>query len=340
MIHSKNPFRCCLLALALLMGIVNAPSVAAVDEPGALPATRPDAEGKATRVSVGIFVVDISEIDDAKQTFKADVYVKISWKDPRLAGSEVHRSIPLNKVWHPPFQILNRRTLDRLLPEVVSVDQNGTVTYDQRLQGAFAVPLDLRNFPLDEQVLAFRVVTPGHSPAEVELVPDDRSGRAEHFTIMEWTIGPTTNKAEPFVVPDRRDLAGFTCMLPAHRLAEAYVYAFVIPLTFIVCMSWATFWMAPDQLGPRQGIAVTSMLTVIAYRFVVTNQLPRVAYLTRFDYLMLGCTTLVFLALVQVVAAHAMLTKAHPERARKLDLWSRGLFPALFLALILGVACF
>jgi hypothetical protein len=285
-------------------------------------------------------VVDIPEIDDAKQTFKADVYVKISWKDPRLASPEVHRSIPLNKVWHPPFQIFNRRALDRLLPEVVSVDQSGTVTYDQRLQGSFAVPLNLRKFPLDEQVLAFRIVCPGHSPAEVQLVPDDRSGRAEHFSIMEWTIGPTTNKADPFVVPDRRHLAGFTCTLPAHRRAGAYVYAFVIPLTFIVCMSWAAFWMAPEQLGPRQGIAVTSMLTVIAYRFVLTNQLPRVAYLTRFDYLLLGCTALVFLVLVQVVTVHAMLTKGRPERARKLDLWARGVFPSLFLALIVVVCVF
>jgi hypothetical protein len=340
MIHSKNSFRSGLLALALLTGIADAPGVAAAEEPGALPATRPDAEGKATRVSVGVFVVDIPEIEDAQQTFKADLYVKISWKDPRLASSEVHRSIPLNKVWHPPLQILNRRTLDRLLPEVLSVDQDGTVTYDQRFQGTFAVLLNLRNFPLDDQALAFRIVSPGYSPAEIELVPDERSGRAEHFSIMEWTIGPTTNKADPFVVPDRRHLAGFTCTLPAHRLAGAYVYAFVIPLTFIVCMSWATFWMSPEQLGPRQGIAVTSMLTIIAYRFVVTNQLPRVAYLTRFDYLMLGCTTLVFLVLVQVVTVHAMMTKRRPERARALDLWARGVFPALFLAVFLVVFVF
>jgi hypothetical protein len=328
------------MALALLTGIAGAPSVSAADQPGALAGTRPDAEGKPTRVSVGVFVVDIPEIDDARQMFRADCYVKISWKDPRLASSAEHRSIPLNEVWHPPLEILNRRTLDRLLPQVVSVDRNGTVTYDQRLQGTFAVPLNLRNFPLDEQVFAFRIVSPGHSPEEVEFVPDERSGRAEHFTIMEWTIGPATNKTDPFVVPGRRPLAGFTCALPAHRLAGVYFYAFVIPLTFIVCMSWTTFWMAPEQLGPRQGIAVTSMLTIIAYRFVVTNQLPKVAYLTRFDYFLLGCTALVFLVLVQVVSVHAMMTKGRPELARNLDLWARGVFPLLFLAFFLVVYFF
>jgi hypothetical protein len=126
--------------------------------------------------------------------------------------------------------------------------------------------------------------------------------------------------------------------MAARRRAGAYVYQFIIPLTFIACMSWAAFWMAPEQLGPRQGIAVTSMLTIIAYRFVLGNQLPRVAYLTRFDWLSLGCTTLVFLVLVEVVTAHQLVTRGHPERAQRLDVYARGVFPALFLLLLIGVA--
>jgi hypothetical protein len=238
----------------------------------------------------------------------------------------------LAKVWHPDLQIVNRRTLERLLPEIVSVDRLGNVAYAQRFQGAFAVPLNLRYFPMDDQVLALRIVSPGNSPAEIELVPAEHSGRAQQFTIMEWTIGPPKCHADPLPTPAGRELAGFQCTMNAHRLTGAYIYQFIIPLTFIVCMSWAPFWMSPEQLGPRQGIAVTSILTIIAYRFTLASQLPRVAYLTRFDYLLLGCTTLVFLVLVQVVTVHAMLTRAHPERARKLDLWSRGVFPALFVA--------
>jgi hypothetical protein len=339
MIHSQHSFRFGLLTLALLTGIADAPGVVAANEPGASPATRPEPEGQATRVSLGVFIVDVSEIDDAKQTFKADVYLTLRWKDPRLASPEAPRNLPLANVWHPGLQVINRRSLDHLLPEVVSVDRLGNVAYNQRFQGTFAVPLNLRNFPMDEQVLALRIVSPGHSPAEIELVSDERSGRAQEFTIMDWVIGPPTFRADPLHSPVGRELAGFQCALSAHRLTGAYVYQFIIPLTFIVCMSWAPFWMSPEQLGPHQSIAVTSILTIIAYRFVLANQLPRVPYLTRFDYLLLGCTTLVFLVLVLVVTTHAMLAKAHPERARKLDLWARGVFPALFLGLILGATC-
>jgi hypothetical protein len=338
MFRARRAFQLGLMTFAFLSGIADASSVAEAPEPGDSVATRPDPQGQATRVSVGIFVVDISEIDDAKQTFKADLYVTLRWKDRRLESSDVRRIVQLAKVWHPAVQIVNQRHLERELPQdVVKVDRDGNVVYEQRLEGTFVVPLNLHRFPLDEQVLAFRIVGPGHSSTDVEFVPDEHSGRAQNFSIMDWMIGSPASQTDPLATPSGRELAGFNCILTARRLTGAYIYQFVVPLTFIVCMSWAPFWMSPEQLGPRQGIAVTSILTVIAYRFVLASQLPRVAYLTRFDFLLLGCTTLVFLVLVQVVMAHAMLTKAQPERARKLDVWARGVFPALFLVLILGV---
>jgi hypothetical protein len=326
-----------LQALIMLVAVVIAPTLAA-GEPAAA-AARPDPPGQATRVSVGIYVVDVPEIDDAERTFTVDVYLILRWKDPRLASSDSPgRSKPLLSVWHPDSLILNQRSMNRLLPEVVVVDQEGHVEYRQRLQGKLSVSLNLRNFPLDQQDLVVRFVSPGLPPGELDFVPDERGGRSEHFSISDWTIAPPAIRADPLVMPDGREVAGFSCVLVAQRRAVAYFYQFIIPLTFIVCMSWAACWMVPEQLGPRQGIAVTSMLTIIAYRFVVVNQLPRVAYLTRFDYLLLGCTTLVFLVLVEVVAAHRLMTQGHPERAWKLDMWSRGVFPALYLLLILAAS--
>ena len=328
-----------LLAVAIFTGLGDALAVAAENGPGESAAMRPDPEGRATRVSVGFYVVDVAEINDAKRTFTADVYVLLRWKDPRLARREAScRSLPLTTVWHPALLILNQRSVNRVLPEVVAVDRQGNVEYRQRFQGAFSVSLNLRNFPLDEQLLTVQFVSPGQSPAQLELVPDERSGRAQAFSILDWTVDLPTSHADSLVAPDGSEIAGFTYALTARRRAGAYVFQFVIPLTFIVCMSWAAFWMATDQLGPRQGIAVTSMLTVIAYRFILANQLPRVTYLTRFDYLILGCTTLVFLVLVEVVAAHGRMTRGHPERARRLDVWSRAVFPVLFLILIISAA--
>jgi hypothetical protein len=45
---------------------------------------RPQAEAGPTRVSVGIWMVDITNIDSAQQNFTAEVAVVLRWRDPRL----------------------------------------------------------------------------------------------------------------------------------------------------------------------------------------------------------------------------------------------------------------
>ncbi|WP_297084456.1 hypothetical protein [uncultured Demequina sp.] len=49
-------------------------------------------------------------------------------------------------------------------------------------------------------------------------------------------------------------------------------------------------------------VSVTSMLAMIAYRFVAAKDLPRLPYLTRMDFFLLGSAFLMLLGLVGVVA--------------------------------------
>jgi hypothetical protein len=90
-----------------------------------------------------------------------------------------------------------------------------------------------------------------------------------------------------------------------------------------------------EQFGSRQGVAVTSMLTIIAYRFALAAKLPKLSYLTRFDFLLLGCTALVFLILIEVVAVHRFTGAGRTTAAARLDYGSRILFPLGFVALLL-----
>jgi hypothetical protein len=90
---------------------------------------RPQAEAGPTRVSVGIWMVDITNIDSAQQTFTADIAVVLRWKDTRLAhtGSGVVH-YPLDQVWNPRVVIVNEtNSVNRRLPESVYVDADGTV---------------------------------------------------------------------------------------------------------------------------------------------------------------------------------------------------------------------
>jgi gamma-aminobutyric acid receptor subunit beta len=114
---------------------------------------RPAADLGPTQVSVGMWVVDISNIDSAQQNFTAEIAVVLRWKDSRLAhaGNGVVR-YPLEQVWHPRVVIVNEtNSVTHKLPESVEAEHDGTVLYRQRYAGAFTQPLRLRSFPFDRQ---------------------------------------------------------------------------------------------------------------------------------------------------------------------------------------------
>jgi hypothetical protein len=66
-------------------------------------------------------------------------------------------------------------------------------------------------------------------------------------------------------------------------------------------MSWVVFWIEPSEPGIQLSIAMTSMLTLIAYRFAVDTQLPRLPYTTRLDTFILTSTLLVFFSLIEAL---------------------------------------
>src|SRR5438094_9264668 len=103
-------------------------------------------------------------------------------------------------------------------------------------------------------------------------------------------------------------------------------------------MSWSVFCIDPTTSSSQISVAVTSMLTLIAYRFAIDSQLPRLPYMTRLDVSILTSTLLVFFSLIEVVATIILDNTRKKERAKKIDRYCRVIFPAIFV--IASIAIF
>ena len=62
----------------------------------------------------------------------------------------------------------------------------------------------------------------------------------------------------------------------ASRQTGYYVLKVILPLVLIVIMSWVVFWIDPNEPGTQISVAVTSILTLVAYRFMIDSLLPNV----------------------------------------------------------------
>src|SRR5213595_3554258 len=274
---------------------------------------RPAADFGPTQVFVGMWVVDISNIDSAQQNFTAELAVVLRWKDSRLAhtGKGILR-YPLEQIWHPRLSIVNEtNSVSRKFPDSVEVDPDGTVTFRQRYVGAFTQPLRLQSFPFDRQTFRIQLVAVRYQSNEVMFVPDqiwiqdglkEAGGISPSVTLPDWTIEKWEVKPLVYALAPRHQYSSYAFEFTASRNVEHYILKVILPLVLIVIMSWAVFWIDPINASSQVSIAMTSMLTLIAYRFAIDSQLPLLPYMTRLDVFILASTLLVFFSLIEVVA--------------------------------------
>ena len=301
----------------------------------ALDTSRPGPEDKPTDVKIRVFVLDIDEINDAGQSFTANIFVQIEWKDPRLAQPGKTVKYSLNEIWNPNIQVVNKQKTFKSLPDVAVVDSEGNVMYRQRVFGNFSQPLNLRKFPFDQQTLKFEFLSVGNTPDEVNLIKNS-SGIKEEFTWPNWHILNWDFIDFNFqYLPDVPAREGLIFSLTAKRYVQFYIFKFIIPLLLIVCMSWIVFWIDPTDYAAQISVAITSMLTLIAYQYLVGSSLPRVPYLTQLDKLMFLSTAMVFVTLIEVVITSVLTKKNKVELARKFDYHCRYIFPAIFIFIII-----
>jgi hypothetical protein len=301
---------------------------------------RPDPEGSPTTVSAALRLMDISKIDDVNQTAELDFYIRVRWKDPRLApygGCQ----FPLDAVWNPEIILMNSGRVFPAEPNRVKIGKGGAVTYLQRFRGALKVPKRLDDFPMDRATFQVSFISRDFSEEQVQLAVDEQfTGRRKLLSVPDWSIGSARGRVGSLHIEVYdQDHSRFDFDLEAKRLAGYYVWKVILPLILIVFMSWVVFWINPAHFGPQIGMSATSMLTLIAFQFAMGNLLPRVNYFTRMDQFILGSTILVFLALVEALSTSYMVTIDKKEPALRLDRICRWAFPLAFACLI-GFAFF
>jgi Neurotransmitter-gated ion-channel ligand binding domain/Neurotransmitter-gated ion-channel transmembrane region len=315
---------CCLIFATLsLLNMSNAVWAEMFIRPGSL-------ENKATPVYVSCHMLDIDDIDTPKQSFTANIYCQMRWNDPSLVNQYPQKfTQSMDKIWHPRFQLANRQLVWKTLPFIAEILPNGDVTYRQRIWGNFSQALELHRFPFDEQAFNIILVATEYGTDEIEFIQDPEypSTVAKVFSLPDWEILGWYFKSEPFSISSKiPPAAGMIFSIHAKRYISYYVFKFIIPLILIACMSILVFWLDPKEVSTRLGLAATSMLTMIAYRFLIVSSLPKVSYLTRMDMVIFSATFLVFLVLLINTISSILIKKKKFSTANSLDRLSRYFF--------------
>lgn len=303
---------------------------------------RPDPPGVATRVGMGVLISDVLDIKDTEQTFLADIWIALRWKDPRLADparGEAYADckLPGENAWIPRLQFRNLRDMKANYEDITLIDAEGYVNHFSRQLITLYSPLDLREFPFDQQVLAVSVASVLTTNEVTLEVIEQFSGLREQ-SVTSWTLGkPSASVSEEFAPLRGGDFSIYTSRIEATREPGYYRRKLLIPVSLIVFMAWAIFWIQPSMTAPQMGVGTTAMLTLIAYQFALSGFLPRISYLTRADTFMLWCLVLVFAALMEAVATAALVNFGKEAYVLKMDRIFRVAYPVALVIVLAAV---
>jgi Neurotransmitter-gated ion-channel ligand binding domain/Neurotransmitter-gated ion-channel transmembrane region len=299
-----------LAALLLLGGSLSGRAVGAAA--GALQ-TPPLQDGKPVKVALSLHVINIASIDEVKERFEIDGYLMAHWIDPRLAftptgPTDLHREYNRTEVWTPSFEMINAVAPRERYDVSAEGDPDGSVNYVERFHMVLSSKFMLKRFPLDSQSLLVIVHPYLRQERQVEFAANRDVWATQEFTqyssLAQWNLQTVELSIGASYLYGGRQIPEARFTIHVERRYAFYLWKVFLPLLLMVVLSWAVFWIEARDLTNQVQIAITTILTVIAFAFAISATMPRVPYLTYIDAFFLACYVFVFVAIVELMLVH------------------------------------
>jgi hypothetical protein len=190
----------------------------------------------------------------------------------------------------------------------IYVEPNGTVIYTQDFSAVLSTDLDLRRFPFDSESLP-AIVEPGGEDAERVVLQFDSKlsnvAKARYAELAQWKTIALTGHPDTESLADRKT-RGIAFTLQVQRNSGPYVWKFIVPLILLVMISWVSFWLSHEEFTTKDQLsaAIATLLIVVAYNLVASNQLPKTNYVTYIDAMLLASFVFVIIAIGLIVLIH------------------------------------
>jgi len=224
-------------------------------------------------------------------------------------------------------------------PEDNSETHSVELTRTQNFQGFVNTEFDLKKFPFDKQYLDIKFV-----PVENDFLIDltigfyitSQGGEAVD-TIFETFTNNSWNAVDYFYQPTYSfsDVAfqfvnSYEISLFLERNVEYYIFKLMLPIILLLALTWSIFWIDIKDLETRITISIVTFLALIAYNFVIDNDLAKLSYLTFLDSVILISYLFAGLPTFMAIYCKRKVLNKNKEWGEKINSLSKGGFPLIY----------
>ncbi len=258
------------------------------------------------KVRSTLSIIAIHSLSSVNMDLTADVYLTQTWLDRRCAfrglpgqgtvltlysGQNTETSHPgLANLWQPDTHFLNAKRSAK--PEVVTrILSVGIVETRTRFAITTSCPMDLRLFPMDRQVCSMVIQSSAHPDNELSYqwrrgANDSKLAFLQGLNYQDRMTTEIRLLAYRFrdqVKSKPDELSGDTydqivLDLFLERPLGYFMWEVYMPASFIVVISFTSFWLERSATPARVSLGVTTVLTITTLLSSSNSNLPPTAY--------------------------------------------------------------
>jgi hypothetical protein len=207
----------------------------------------------------------------------------------------------------------------------------------ERFDALVTSTFHLKSFPFDRQKLEVLVHPFTDQQQYIDFVPSSlpvwtAAEFSSYSSLESWQFRSLTYELRR--APSQygeQAVAEAKFEIAVDRRYGFYLWKVFLPLLLMVVVSWSVFWFDPPEVSSQVTIAVTTILTIIAFALAISLTLPRVPYLTFADAFFLTCYIFAFVAMLELTAVHIAYRNDRRQAAAAIRHTARWLAPAAFV---------
>ena len=199
---------------------------------------------------------------------------------------------------------------------------------------------NLSSFPFDKQKITISIL--GEDIKDSIIDYTDLSYRLvdvslKKLSIPGWDVKNIELKSSNFEMKNLV-FSKLIYEIQIERQYFYYIFKIILPIILILSICWSSVWLNRKEVESKLTITIVCLLSLIAYNFVIDNEIPKLNYLTIMDWIIL--LSYVYAAIPNILAIITYqfgLNTKHRKFNFKIDNYSKkyGLGSYIFLVVLI-----
>ena len=151
-----------------------------------------------------------------------------------------------------------------------------------------------QNFPFDKQILQLDFLENSSENLKTNVWlsriwlfdSDYITNFVDENSLFDWNVNSySVNYFDQTDINYGVTSYGISNTFEIQRNATYYLFKIIGPIFLILIVCWSVMWLTAREVESRLTVTTVCLLSLVAYNFVIDQDLPRLAYFTKMDYI-------------------------------------------------------